>query len=126
VISEISRVLKPGGVFCYDTINRTFISKLAAINIAQRWKRWAFMPQNLHVWEMFIKPEELKALLTLHNFEWQEHRGTKPNLSYPQILYYLHKRATGGLTYEDLGEKLLLVESTDMNIMYMGFAIKKL
>ena len=24
VISEISRVLKPGGFFCYDTLNRTF------------------------------------------------------------------------------------------------------
>lgn len=125
VISEISRVLKPGGVLCYDTINRTFISKLIAINIAQRWKRWAFMPPNLHVWEMFIKPEELKALLKLNNFEWREHRGTEPNLSYPQILYYLRKRAKGEWTYEDLAQKLLLVESTDMNIMYMGFAIKK-
>lgn len=125
VISEISRVLKPGGLFCYDTINRTFISKLIAINIAQRWKRWAFMPPNLHVWELFIKPEELKTLLAQHNFEWREHRGTEPNLSYPRILYYLRKRAKGEWTYEDLAEKLLLVESTDMNIMYMGFAIKK-
>lgn len=124
VISEISRVLKPGGVLCYDTINRTFISKMIAINVAQRWKRWAFMPPNLHVWEMFIKPEELKALLKLNNFEWREHQGTEPNLCYPQILYYLRKRAKGEWTYEDLGEKLLLVESTDMNIMYMGFAIK--
>lgn len=33
VISEISRVLKPNGVFIYDTINRTFISKLVAIKI---------------------------------------------------------------------------------------------
>ena len=30
VISEISRVLKPGGFFGYDTLNRTFMSKLAA------------------------------------------------------------------------------------------------
>ena len=56
VISEISRVLKPGGVFIYDTLNRTFISKLVAIKIWQEWKRWAFMPPNVHVWEMFIKP----------------------------------------------------------------------
>jgi 2-polyprenyl-6-hydroxyphenyl methylase/3-demethylubiquinone-9 3-methyltransferase len=83
------------------------------------------MPPNLHVWEMFIKPEELKALLKLNNFEWREHRGTEPNLSYPQILYYLRKRAKGEWTYEDLGEKLLLVESRDMHIMYMGYAIKK-
>ena len=125
VISEISRVLKPGGVLCYDTINRTFISKLIAINFAQRWKQWAFMPPNLHVWEMFIKPDELKSLLRQNNLEWKEHRGTAPNLSYPEVLYYLQKRAKGELSYEDLGEKLLLVESTDMNIMYMGYAIKR-
>ena len=124
VISEISRVLKPGGVFCYDTINRTFLSKLIAINVAQRWKRWAFMPPDLHVWDMFIKPKEMKALLLLNALQWREHRGTKPNLSYPQILSCLRKRAQGEWTYEDLGEKLRLVESTDMNIMYMGFAIK--
>jgi len=63
VISEISRVLKPNGVFFYDTLNRTFISKLVAIKIWQEWKRWAFMPPNLHVWEMFIKPNEIKNLL---------------------------------------------------------------
>ena len=33
VISEIFRVLKPGGCFCYDTLNRTFLSKLTAINV---------------------------------------------------------------------------------------------
>ena len=125
VISEISRVLKPGGVFCYDTINRTCISKLMAINIAQRWKRWAFMPPDLHIWEMFIKPDELKSLLQHNNFAWREHRGTAPNVSYLKTLYYLHKRAKGEWTYKDLGEKLLLVESADMNIMYMGYAIKR-
>jgi len=125
VISEISRVLKPGGVFCYDTINRTFISKLIAINIAQKWKRWAFMPPNLHVWDMFIKPGEIKSLLQQNNFEWKEHRGTEPDLSYAKILYYLHKRAKGEWTYQELSEKLLMIESADMNIMYMGYAIKK-
>src|SRR6476661_337945 len=40
VIAEISRVLKPNGVFFYDTLNRTFISKIVAIKIWQEWKRW--------------------------------------------------------------------------------------
>jgi 2-polyprenyl-6-hydroxyphenyl methylase/3-demethylubiquinone-9 3-methyltransferase len=74
---------------------------------------------------MFIKPDEIKSLLQHNNLEWKEHRGTSPNLSYPEILYYLHKRAKGKLSYNDLGEKLLLVESDDMNIMYMGYAVKK-
>ncbi len=125
VISEISRVLKPGGVFCYDTINRTWISKLIAINIAQRWGWWAFMPPDFHIWKMFIKPDEIKLLLQQNNFEWREHRGTAPNVSYPEILYYLHKRAKGELTYKDLSEKLFLIESENLTIIYMGYAIKK-
>jgi 2-polyprenyl-6-hydroxyphenyl methylase/3-demethylubiquinone-9 3-methyltransferase len=124
VIAEISRVLKPGGVFCYDTLNRTFKSKLVAINISQVWKRWAFAPPNIHVWEMFIKPEELKALLGQNNLEWKEHMGMGPNVSLLKFLSYLRKRAKGMLTYKDLGARLFAVESGNMDIMYMGYAIK--
>lgn len=124
VISEIGRVLKPGGIFCYDTINRTFMSKLIAINIAQKWKWWAFMPPNLHVWDMFITPAEMKKLLKQNDFDWREHRGTKPNENYVTVLGHLHKRAMGTWTYQDLSEKLFMVESRNMDIMYMGYAVK--
>jgi 2-polyprenyl-6-hydroxyphenyl methylase / 3-demethylubiquinone-9 3-methyltransferase len=125
VIAEISRVLKPNGVFFYDTLNRTFISKLVAIKIWQEWKRWAFMPPNLHVWEMFIKPEEIKELLQQNRLEWKEHKGSSPNVSIPKMLGYLRKRAKGDWTYADLGERFWLVDSNDMNILYAGYAIKK-
>jgi 2-polyprenyl-6-hydroxyphenyl methylase/3-demethylubiquinone-9 3-methyltransferase len=125
VISEISRVLKPKGIFIYDTLNRTFISKLVAIKIWQEWKRWAFMPPNLHVWKMFIKPEELKDLLSKNGFEWKDHVGSEPNIPIPKMLGYLRKRAKGEWTYADLGKNFRLIESKDMNILYGGYAIKK-
>ena len=124
VIAEISRVLKPGGIFCYDTLNRTFRSKLVAINISQVWQRWAFAPPNLHVWEMFIKPEELKSLLGQNNLEWKEHRGMGPNVSFLKFLSYLRQRARGALTYKNLGKKLFAVESGNLDIIYMGYAMK--
>jgi len=124
-IAEISRVLKPNGLFFYDTLNRTFISKLVAIKIWQEWKRWAFMLPNTHVWEMFIKPEEIKTLLAGNGLEWKEHKGTQPNVSIPKMLSYLRKRAKGKWSYADLGKNFKLVESNDMNIIYMGYAIKK-
>jgi len=124
VISEISRVLKPKGVFFYDTLNRTFVSKLVAIKIWQEWKRWAFMPANLHVWEMFIKPAELKELLGKNGFEWKEHVGSSPNVSIPKMLGYLRKRVKGKWTYADLGKHFWLIESNDMNILYGGYAVK--
>jgi len=124
VISEISRVLKNRGVFIYDTFNRTFLSKIVAIKILQEWKRWAIMPPDLHVWEMFIKPREIKTLLKQNQLDWKEHRGIKPNISYLRILHYLRKRALGKFTYEELGKKFLMVESSNTQIMYMGFALK--
>lgn len=124
VISEISRVLKNRGIFIYDTFNRTHLSKISIINILQEWKRWAIMPPNLHVWEMFIKPDEIRSLLEENHLEWKEHRGIKPGISYIKMLHYLHKRAIGELTYEEFGKKFLMVESRSTQIMYMGYAVK--
>ena len=124
VISEISRVLKSEGIFIYDTFNRTILSKMGVIKIMQEWDRWAIMPPNLHVWEMFIKPEEIKYLLRVNQLEWKEHRGAKPNISYFHMLRYLHQRAVGELTYEEFGDKFQMVESSSTKIMYIGYAVK--
>ncbi len=125
VVSEISRVLKPEGVFCYDTLNRTWASRLAAIKISQVWKPWAFMPQNLHVWRMFIKPGEMKSLLRQNGLEWKEHRGLRPDVPIPRLLGYLRKRARGEWTYAELAAKVRMIESRVTAVMYMGYAVKK-
>lgn len=124
VIREVSRVLKNGGLFIYDTFNRTFLSKIGIIKILQEWKRWAIMPPNLHVWQMFVKPDEIKYLLLKNSLDWKDHLGIKPDISYLKMLRYLHKRAVGELTYEEFGKKFLMVESSSTRIMYMGHALK--
>ena len=63
VCSPRPRVLKPGGVYLYDTINRTRRSGLVVIKLMQEWRATALMEPNLHDWEMFIKPGELAAAL---------------------------------------------------------------
>ena len=117
VISEISRVLKNGGLFIYDTFNRTYFSKICAIKILQEWKRWAIMPPDLHIWEMFIKPNEIKSLLKENQLVWKEHRGIKPSISYVKMLLNLHKRAIGKMTYEEFGKKFLMIEARSTQIM---------
>ena len=124
VISEISRVLKSGGIFIYDTFNRTYYSKLSAIKILQEWKRWAIMPHHLHVWEMFIKPSEMRSVLKENQLSWIEHTGIKPNVSNLKMLRFLHQRAIGKLTYEEFGRKFLMMEGKSMQMSYMGYAIK--
>jgi 2-polyprenyl-6-hydroxyphenyl methylase/3-demethylubiquinone-9 3-methyltransferase len=124
VIREIYRVTKPGGVFFFDTLNRTLVSKLVAIKIWQEWKSTAFMPPRLHEWRMFIRPEELKRLLAQAGFEWKEFRGTSPNVSIPRMISLLRKRAKGEIGFRELGQQFKLVESNDLNILYMGYAVK--
>ncbi|MEM7710081.1 MAG: bifunctional 2-polyprenyl-6-hydroxyphenol methylase/3-demethylubiquinol 3-O-methyltransferase UbiG [Pseudomonadota bacterium] len=62
VIREITRVLKPGGLFLFDTINRNPIARLATITVAEDILR--LLPKGTHDPEMFIKPGELAAEMT--------------------------------------------------------------
>ena len=126
VIGEIYRVMKPGGVFFFDTLNRTFASKLVAIKIWQEWKSTAFMPPRLHEWRMFIRPEELRGLLVQAGFEFKEFRGTSPDVSILKMISLLRKRAQGKIGYKDLGQRFKLVESHDLRTLYMGYAVKPL
>ncbi len=125
VISEISRVLKPDGIFIYDTINRTIISNLVVIKILQKWKHWAIFPENFHLWKMFIKPVELKTLLMQNNLEMVENKGIVPDIPALKIIHFLHQRVSGKLSYEEFGSKFCLKEGKSLGVSYLGYAIKK-
>lgn len=125
VTAEVARVLKPGGVFVFDTINRTWTSWLVAIKVCQEWRRWAFMLPRLHAWAMFIKPRELRTLVRRAGLEWRESRGIWPDAPVPRLLRSLRRRARGDWTYRELGAGVRLRESRWTSIMYMGYAVKK-
>ena len=57
VLAEVERVLKPGGMFLYDTINRNPLAKLATITVAEDVLN--LLPKGTHDPDMFIKPSEL-------------------------------------------------------------------
>ncbi|RYH01942.1 3-demethylubiquinone-9 3-O-methyltransferase [Salipiger sp. IMCC34102] len=60
-LHEIARVLKPGGLFFYDTINRNPVARLAAITMAEDVLK--ILPKGTHDPDMFIKPAELHAMM---------------------------------------------------------------
>ena len=66
VISETARALKPGGLYLFDTINRTLTSKLLAIKVIQQWPLTRLTDVALHDWDMFITPAELATVLEHH------------------------------------------------------------
>lgn len=57
VIQEISRVLKPDGLFFYHTLNRNFISWLIGIKCVEWFVKNT--PPNMHIHRLLIKPVEL-------------------------------------------------------------------
>ena len=61
VLTEVSRTLRPGGVFLFDTINRNPLAWLAAITIAEDLMR--ILPRGTHDPSMFIRPAEMHAAL---------------------------------------------------------------
>lgn len=123
VIAEIARVLKKDGVFLYDTINRTFPSKLVMIKLFQEWHATSFMPPHLHDWKMFITPEELRTHLVQQGLELREVQGLKPG-AHPLILIALlrqHKR--GKLPLVEFSKRLQFQQSKDTSILYAGYAV---
>lgn len=96
-LQEIFRVLKPGGVFTFDTINRTVFSWYYTVLIPQHLLR--IMPQHAHDWRMYITPKELRTALKAAGFEVSadddspEWRGMGPTIRWPhQALWRTFKK----------------------------------
>ena len=123
VVGEIARVLKPGGVFFFDTINRTWRSKLLAIRLAQDWAPTRLIPRDVHVWEKFIRPDELAASLLRHGLPVQAFAGLTPR-SLPAAAAALLRLKVGLISFGAAGDKLALGPSHDLSLSYMGSAAR--
>ena len=124
VIGEVARVLKRSGVFLYDTINRTMFSKITMIKMAQEWKFTCLAPPNLHVWEMFITPDELKASLARHGLQNKDLVGTKMNGNPIKMILALMRYKAGKVSGAELGKNIGLKEGTNISSSYMSYAMK--
>jgi 2-polyprenyl-6-hydroxyphenyl methylase/3-demethylubiquinone-9 3-methyltransferase len=125
VASEISRVLNKGGLFFFDTINRTIISKITVIYLMQECRFTSFVDSDGHVWEMFIKPEELKSIFSENNITLNDLKGISPRHIRPSIIINLYKASRKKISFKELAERLNLIESDDLDASYMGYGIKK-
>ena len=76
-INEIARVLAPGGIFVFDTINRTFLSRAILIWYGENFPSGGLKP-GIHNYHSFIKPAELQSLITSSGLHVQEMKGFIP------------------------------------------------
>ena len=123
-IAEIARVLRPGGVFLYDTTNRTLRSRLLMIKLAQDWPLTRWAEPGLHDWEMFIQPRELERTLTGAGFEVRDRVGIAARNPLA-ALKAMRDRARGAIDYAEMGRRIDLRESRDQSGLYAGYALKR-
>lgn len=124
-IREGARVLKPGGLFLYDTINRTKMSKLVFIKLGQEWRFTRFLPPNLHVWEMFIRPDELTRSLNRHGLRSMDIRGTQAGGNPLKMVMTMFQYNRGRISAAEFGKRIGgAVEGPNIDVNYMGYAIK--
>ena len=124
VIAETARVLKPGGVYCFDTINRTLFSKLTTIKLFQEWRALSFLPPHLHAWEQYVKPAELRCLLSAHGLKPQEMTGLVPQAHPLALLWLLLRYKRGKLSFQALSQAARFKAGGHMLASYLGYARK--
>jgi 2-polyprenyl-6-hydroxyphenyl methylase/3-demethylubiquinone-9 3-methyltransferase len=114
-LSEIYRVLKPNGLFFFDTINRNLKSRLVMIWLLENLLRE--IPQGIHDWNKFIRPEELIELMQTKGFTNIEIKGFDlfGDSLYQNILSYLRYKKTGGFKGKI---------SDNTSLMYIGKAVR--
>lgn len=76
VVAEVSRVLKPGGVFFFHTFNRNPIAWLVIIKGVEWFVKNT--PRHMHVLRLFIKPRELARMCESHGLSFEVLHGSEP------------------------------------------------
>lgn len=70
-------LLKPGGVIFISTLNRTPMSYLKSIILAEYILKW--IPQGTHDWKRFLTPAEIATILRKKDFFFTDLKGIDYN-----------------------------------------------
>jgi 2-polyprenyl-6-hydroxyphenyl methylase / 3-demethylubiquinone-9 3-methyltransferase len=123
VVSETARVLKPGGLYLFDTVNRTLQSKLM-VKMAQDWPLTRVVDTALHDWQMFIKPAELDRTLHRHGLHLGQIVGLGPRAKVPTVLRSFISASKGRITYGECSRRVDFGRTKSTAASYMGYATK--
>jgi 2-polyprenyl-6-hydroxyphenyl methylase/3-demethylubiquinone-9 3-methyltransferase len=109
VVDEIARVLRPGGVAVFDTINDSWQARLGLVTIAERLPGGP--PAGIHDPDLFVAPERLTAAFARHGME-TEMWGLRPSAR--DYVRFLFRR----------GCSVRMVRTRSLALVYQGTARK--
>lgn len=80
LLKEVARLLRPNGLFVYHTFNKNPLAYLIAIKFVE----WLVpnTPKHMHVYHMFIRPQELMQKLVQHSLAIVNDSGIGPKIDH--------------------------------------------
>jgi 2-polyprenyl-6-hydroxyphenyl methylase/3-demethylubiquinone-9 3-methyltransferase len=125
VLKDVSRVLKPGGLFFFETINRTLLSFVVVIFLLQRWSVTSIIPPNIHDWKRFIKPGVLSAVLAEYQIKTHDIRGILPGFNFVYNIFLLRRKVKNKINFQELCKLFSCHESDYKGLCYIGCGVKR-
>ncbi|MCX5206329.1 methyltransferase domain-containing protein [Streptomyces sp. NBC_00237] len=124
VLAQTARVLRPGGVFVYDTVNRTPVSRLVYLGAFQAFPGTRIMPHGRYAAHRLRRPEELAESLDRAGLRAQDVSSFKPR-DVRSLVRATRGRRRGTLTDEQLPESVGMVLEPEGSplVTYLGYAV---
>jgi 2-polyprenyl-6-hydroxyphenyl methylase / 3-demethylubiquinone-9 3-methyltransferase len=126
VIRETARVLRSGGVFLYDTINRNWVSRFALVTLFEGWLK--LVPPGLHDSDAFIRPAEMRKHLEVGGLQHGGMVGLTtamgPIVSLRRLLH-LRRVRQGTMSFAEFGEGMVFRAGGPTVANYMGYALRE-
>jgi 2-polyprenyl-6-hydroxyphenyl methylase/3-demethylubiquinone-9 3-methyltransferase len=124
VVRQAARVLRPGGVFLYETVNRTWLSWLLVIKLLQDWPATRLLPAHLHAHDALVRPRELRHAMSQAGIEWRDTVGIQPPVRPLRLLWTALQLRLGRISHQTAAERLPMVPSRLTALGYMGYGVK--
>lgn len=126
VLGEAARVLRPGGRVLFSGPNRTRLSRLVLIDLAQRRRLTRLLPAGLHRWEAFVGPRRLTELAAAAALEPVQITGVTLRVGdlLPAATALLALRG-GRLSYGAAGRRIRLTAGGSPAIAYLATLVRR-